>query len=105
VGEHNWPILQRLVPQAIAVPDDATRAAMRWLYDQHGLRTEPSGAIALAALLGPGVDLGGDGDVVVVLSGRNVDDDAFVAWIRTDPAGPDRTSGSAGGRPPGTLDR
>ena len=89
VGEHNWPILKRLVCRAVAVPDLATRAAMRWLYDQHGLRTEPSGAIGVAVLLGRLVDLSGRGDVVVVLSGRNVDDDAFAAWIRTvagDPA-------------------
>ncbi len=81
VGEHNWPILQRLVKQVVALPDSATQAAMRWLYDQHGLRTEPSGAITVAALLGGQVDLAGEGDVVVVLSGRNVDDDAFVNWI------------------------
>ena len=45
---------------------------MRWLYDQHGLRTEPSGAITTAALLSGEVNLDGDGDLVVVLSGRNV---------------------------------
>jgi len=84
VGEHNWPILKRLVGQAVAVPDLATRAGMRWLYDQHGLRTEPSGAIGVAVLLGGQVDLSGQGDVVVVVSGRNVDDDAFADWIRTD---------------------
>jgi threonine dehydratase len=81
VGEHNWPILHRLVQQAVALPDSATRAAMRWLYEQHGLRTEPSGAIAVAALLDRQTDLSGEGDLVVVLSGRNVDDDAFLAWI------------------------
>ncbi|MBX9626561.1 MAG: threonine/serine dehydratase [Gemmataceae bacterium] len=81
VGEHNWPILRRLVAESAAVPDDRTRAAMRWLYDRHGLRAEPSGAIGVAALLDRTVDLTGDGDVVVVVSGRNVDDDAFRAWI------------------------
>jgi threo-3-hydroxy-L-aspartate ammonia-lyase len=81
VGEHNWPILQRLVGTSLAIPDDTTRRAMRWLYDQHGLRTEPSGAIAAAGLLFGGVDLAGEGDVVVVISGRNVDDDAFRRWI------------------------
>jgi threonine dehydratase len=81
VGEHNWPILQRLVRRSLAIPDDATRAAMRWLYDRHGLRTEPSGAIGVAALLSGQVDLAGDGDIAVVLSGRNVDEDAFRAWI------------------------
>ncbi|MFQ5730506.1 MAG: hypothetical protein ACE5KM_00995 [Planctomycetaceae bacterium] len=54
---------------------------MKWLYEQHGLRTEPSGAIATAALMSGKVSLEGDGDVVVVVSGRNVDDDQFRAWI------------------------
>jgi threonine dehydratase len=84
-GAHNWPILQRLVGRAVAIPDAATRSAMRRLYDWHGLRTEPSGAIAVAALLAGDADLSGDGDIVAVVSGRNVDDDAFVRWI-ADPA-------------------
>jgi threonine dehydratase len=83
VGEHNWPILERLVQQAVALPDSTTRSAMRWLYEQHGLRTEPSGAIAVAALLDRQTDLSGEGDIVVVISGRNVDDDAFLGWIRS----------------------
>jgi threonine dehydratase len=81
VGQHNWPILQQLVERSVAVPDSATQQAMRWLYDQHGLRTEPSGAITVAALLSGDVDLSGDGDVVVVVSGRNVDEAAFRTWI------------------------
>jgi len=82
VGQHNWPILQRLIKESIAVSDAFTRSTMRWIYDQHGLRTEPSGAIAIAALLQRTVELDGDGDIVVVLSGRNVDDDAFLKWIQ-----------------------
>ncbi|HUG91451.1 MAG TPA: threonine/serine dehydratase [Planctomycetaceae bacterium] len=81
VGEHNWPILKQHVHQAVALPDESTRAAMRWLYEQHGLRTEPSGAIAVAALLERRADLSGPGDLVVVISGRNVDDAAFASWI------------------------
>ncbi len=81
VGEHNWPILRRHVAQAVAVPDPETREAMRWLYDRHGVRTEPSGAITTAALLSGRVSLDGEGDVVVILSGRNVDEDQFRAWI------------------------
>ena len=84
VGEHNWPILQRHVSESLAMPDDATRSAMRWLYEKHGLRTEPSGAIGVAALLSRQVDLGGEGDLVAVISGRNVDEDAFLAWIQTE---------------------
>jgi threonine dehydratase len=83
VGEHNWPILRQHVPQAVAVPDAATQQAMKWLYEQHGLRTEPSGAIATAAVLSGEVPLDGDGDIVIVISGRNVDDEAFRQWIAT----------------------
>ena len=81
VGEHNWPILRKLVQQSVVSSDTHTQAAMRWLWDRHGLRTEPSGAITVAALLSRQVDLTGDGDLVVVISGRNVDDDAFRTWI------------------------
>jgi threonine dehydratase len=81
VGEHNWPILQRCVKGAVTVPDLQTRQAMKWLYETHGLRTEPSGAIATAAALGGDVDLNGNGDIVIVVSGRNVDEPQFRDWI------------------------
>lgn len=81
VGQHNWPILQRLVPQSVAIADATIQSAMAWIYDKHGLRTEPSGAIAIAAALSGAADLSGTGDVVLVLSGRNVDEDAFRKWI------------------------
>ncbi|GIW95158.1 MAG: hypothetical protein KatS3mg110_3199 [Pirellulaceae bacterium] len=82
VGEHNWPILQRCVRYAVSVPDDETCLAMSWLYREHGLRAEPSGAIAVAALLTGKIALDGDGDVVAVISGRNVDEIQFRNWIR-----------------------
>jgi threo-3-hydroxy-L-aspartate ammonia-lyase len=81
VGEHNWPILRQKVTQAVCLPDATTRQAMAWLYRQHGLRTEPSGAIAVAALLGGKTALEGEGDIVAVISGRNVDPARFDAWI------------------------
>lgn len=81
VGKHNWPILQQLVRQSLSIPDAATQQAMKWLYDQHGLRTEPSGAITVAGLLGGQIDLAGEGDIVVVISGRNVDESAFRKFI------------------------
>ena len=54
---------------------------MHWIYHHHGLRTEPSGAITLAAALTGGVQLDGAGDIVIVISGRNVDDGQFREWI------------------------
>ncbi len=81
VGEHNWPILKSLVNRAIGVEDRLTREAMKWIYDHHGLRTEPSGIITLAALFESRHNLTGDGDIVIVVSGRNVDEEAFREWI------------------------
>ncbi len=81
VGQHNWPILHQYVRESVCATDDETRQAMKWIDAQHGLRTEPSGAITTAALLSGKVELDGDGDVVIVLSGRNVDPQRFQNWI------------------------
>jgi threonine dehydratase len=81
VGERNWPILHQYVRQSVTVADQETCRAMRWMDDQHGLRTEPSGAITIAALLNGKFEIEGDGDIVVVLSGRNVDPEQFKTWI------------------------
>lgn len=83
VGVHNWPILQRLVSSCVRIDDRDTISAMRWLEDQHGLRSEPSGAIALAAALIRPEILRGDGDIVVVISGRNVDAAQFRRYLDT----------------------
>ena len=84
VGEHNWPILHRLVNQVETMSDMDTRRAMKFLYDKHGLRAEPTGAIALAALLSRRTDLGSTGDIVIIVSGRNVDEDTFRKYITFD---------------------
>lgn len=96
VGAHNWPILQQHITTAVAVADASTMNAMRWLYDHHGLRTEPSGAIGVAAVLEGLVSLDGQGDVVIVLSGRNIDDQQFRTWIS-----PISPADQATGRQPG----
>ncbi len=83
VGEHNWPVLKQYVQHAVSCPDAQTQAAMRWLYEHHGLRTEPSGAITIAAMLYGQLDLSGEGDIVATLSGRNVDEQSFQQWTHT----------------------
>ena len=81
VGQHNWPILKAHLTDAVSLSDSETCQAMRWLYEKHGLRVEPSGAIATAAVLRRQLPLEGDGDIVIVVSGRNVDDHRFREWI------------------------
>ncbi len=82
VGKLNWPILQRLVQRSVAVTDAATQKALGWLYRTHGLRVEPSGGITIAAGLESQIDFSGSGDVVFVISGRNVDEDRFAEYIQ-----------------------
>jgi threonine dehydratase len=52
---------------------------MRWTYDNHGLhRTVWSHH---HRVLNGTARIDGDGDIIVVISGRNVDDDRFREWI------------------------
>lgn len=81
VGLYNWPILKQHVKDSILVSDDQTIATMKWLYGTHGLVTEPSGAIAIAAGLHGVESLDGEGDIVFTLSGRNVDKSTFQNWL------------------------
>ncbi|MCA9060549.1 MAG: pyridoxal-phosphate dependent enzyme [Planctomycetaceae bacterium] len=81
VGENNWPILKELVPVCVTVTDQQTTSAMRWIYEHCGLGTEPSGAVGVAAAISSTVDFHGEGDIVIVVSGRNVDEPAFRNWI------------------------
>ena len=81
VGVNNWPILQRLVKESVVASDSEIQNSMKWIYAAHGLKTEPSGAITIAAAMFDKIDLSGDGDIVLVLSGRNVDNDTFHRYI------------------------
>jgi len=86
VGVCNWPILRQHVGRSLTIDDAATCRAMAWLYQHHGLKSEPSGAIALAAALHDLPADPGHDDVVIVVSGRNADEARFREWIAT-PAG------------------
>ena len=82
VGEHNWPILRRHVTECVALPDPETIEALKWIFQNHGLRTEPSGAITIASLLSGRIDLSGEGDIVAVISGRNIDERQFREYLQ-----------------------
>jgi threonine dehydratase len=80
-GEITFPINQRLLAGAMAVTDDEVRAAMRHAFEELKLVVEPGGAVGLAAVLSGKVD--GDGPVVVVLSGGNIDIDTLAGEVGT----------------------
>ncbi|MGH9696656.1 MAG: threonine ammonia-lyase, partial [Bryobacteraceae bacterium] len=71
-GEITFPIVRSLVEDVLLVSEEEIKAAMRFLLSRMKLLTEPSGAVAAAALLHKKVpaDLQSVG---VILSGGNVD--------------------------------
>jgi threonine dehydratase len=79
-GELTWPIIHALVDQVVTVSDAQIVATMRWLFERMKIVAEPSGASALAALLGGVLRFPGE-RVGVVLSGGNVGADQFAALL------------------------
>ena len=72
VGRFTFPILQRKVEAILTVSDDELVQAMAWLAHRMKLVAEPTGCLALAAVLAGKLDLRGL-RVGVVLSGGNID--------------------------------
>ena len=75
-GALTFPINKALLAGGLAVTDDQVRAAMRFAFQSMKLVVEPGGAVALAAAL-EGLAPPARGATVVVLSGGNVDPDAY----------------------------
>ena len=75
IGELPFTILSRVVREAVQVSEDEITTAVRFLYQDMQLVTEPSGAVTTAALLAGRVRP--TGSTVVVVSGGNVDPALF----------------------------
>jgi threonine dehydratase len=75
-GEITFPIVRSLVEDVLLVSEEEIKATMRFLLSRMKLLTEPSGAVAAAALLHKKIpaDLKSVG---VILSGGNVDLDVL----------------------------
>jgi threonine dehydratase len=80
VGQYTFPVLQRHVEAVLTVSDDELVQAMAWLAQRMKLVAEPTGCLALAAVLARKLDLRGL-NVGVVLSGGNVDIARFAQWL------------------------
>ena len=79
-GARTWPVIDALVDDVVTVSDEQIVAAMRLLFERLKVVAEPSGATALAALLG-GALHEAHSRVGVVLSGANVDAARFAALV------------------------
>jgi threonine dehydratase len=71
-GDITFPIMQRLCGTGITVTEDEALQAMAQAFTRLKLVAEPGGAVALASALYRKYEIEGD-DVIVVISGGNVD--------------------------------
>src|SRR5712672_4702164 len=79
-GELTFAINSRLLAQGITASDAEVGIAVRFAFRELKLVVEPGGAVGLAALLAGRID-GRGKNVVIVLSGGNVDADLFAKLI------------------------
>lgn len=76
LGDHNWAILKDGLAGIVEVPEAEIAEAVRRLFREANLKAEPTGALGYGALLtDPGRFAGRD--VVVVVTGGNVDPAAY----------------------------
>ncbi|MEM6759684.1 MAG: threonine/serine dehydratase [Pseudomonadota bacterium] len=83
-GQITFPILQRLCGPGLTVSEDDALRAMAHAFLRLKLVLEPGGAVALAAALFHGNSIDSD-DVIVTLSGGNVDPALFARALDTLP--------------------
>jgi threonine dehydratase len=79
-GELTFAINKRLLAGGLSVTDDDVRGAMRFAFEAMKLVVEPGGAVALAAAL-CGLSPNRGGDLVVVISGANVDAELYAGIV------------------------
>lgn len=72
-GANTLEIVGRLVSEVVAIPDEAIRDGMRFLFERARVVAEASGAAAVAALLSGAVVPRPGERVVAIVSGGNVD--------------------------------
>src|SRR5215831_10064504 len=79
-GEITFAINSRLLAKGVTASDDEVAAAVGFAYRELKLVVEPGGAVGLAALLSGRIDAKGK-NVVIVLSGGNVDADLYAKLV------------------------
>ncbi|MGY4225602.1 threonine dehydratase [Bradyrhizobium sp. USDA 4503] len=79
-GELTFAINSKLLAKGVSASDDEVGAAVAFAYRELKLVVEPGGAVGLAALLAGRIDAKGK-NVVIVLSGGNVDADLFAKLV------------------------
>lgn len=79
-GELTFSINSKLLARGVSASDEEVAAAVAFAYRELKLVVEPGGAVGLAALLAGRIEAKGK-NVVIVLSGGNVDADLFAKLV------------------------
>lgn len=80
VGQHNWAVLKDGLSTIVEVPEENIKEGLRLLFGLANLKSEPTGALAVGALLTePGFFR--DSRVCCVISGGNVDPEVYRAIL------------------------
>jgi threonine dehydratase len=76
LGEHNWAVLREGLAGIVEVPEEKITEGVRLLFSFANLKAEPTGALAVAAIL-TRPELFVDQTVCCVVSGGNVDPEVY----------------------------
>ena len=80
---YSFALNRQFVDEVVLVSDDQIRDGMRLLFRSAKLVTEPAGAAALAALMGPLRQRLDGATVGVVVCGANIDAESFAQFLST----------------------
>ena len=80
LGVHNWAILKEGLAGIVEVPETKIKEAVRLLFSHANLKTEPTGALSVAALLTNPDQFRGQ-SVCCVISGGNVDMNVYAELL------------------------
>lgn len=80
LGQHNWGVLKDHLAKIVEVPEENIKKGLRLLFGLANLKSEPTGALAIGALLTE-PEFFRDSRVCCVISGGNVDPEVYRAIL------------------------
>jgi len=86
LGKRNWEIIRSGVSDILEVPDERTSEAVRLYFDLANLKSEPTGALSLGAVIEHRRNFEGK-RVGLVVSGGNVDRAVYREMLAVCPTG------------------
>lgn len=82
VGKLNWPIIKNGVTDFIEVSEERIAEAVRLYFGLANLKTEPTGALSLGAVM-ENKERFRDKKVCLIVSGGNVDPDVYLSILKS----------------------